>query len=148
MLFDGAQFMFEQVSLCRNPYLDEKVSRIQLPSSNLLRISSSTSRIQPTIILHQACSIVVPIIDAFISQRAIDALMKLMKLLLISAESIIETSAHHQCQCCAASLDIIRLSALGNTNITTYSIHSYIQARASKISIWTRIASNSNSSIH
>ena len=65
------------------------------------------SNLQPTIILHQACSIVVPIIDAFISQRAIDALMKLMKLLLISAESIIETSAHHQCQCCAASLHII-----------------------------------------
>jgi len=28
-----AQFMFEQISLRRNPYLNEKISRIQLPSS-------------------------------------------------------------------------------------------------------------------
>jgi hypothetical protein len=46
-----AQFMFEQVSLRRNPYLNEKISRIQLPSSILLLISGLTSRIQP-IILH------------------------------------------------------------------------------------------------
>ena len=46
-----AQFMFEQVSLRRNPYLNEKISRIQLPSSILFLISGLTSRIQP-IILH------------------------------------------------------------------------------------------------